>query len=285
MEKTGSEAPRRIGWRDEAAPLAPLELSVVMPCLNEALTVGACVESAFDGLRCHNVMGEVVVADNGSHDGSVQIAIRGGARVVHAAARGYGNALQAGIAAAQGDFVVMGDADGSYDFRALGPFLERLRDGHDVVLGNRFAGGIDAGAMPRLHRWVGNPALSGLGRLLFRAPVGDFHCGLRAFSRAAYDRMGLQAPGMEFASEMVAMGCLLGMRLTEVPVRLHKDGRRGPSHLRPWRDGCRHLRLLVHLRMRVAKSAAGEAAPSTTSSGRCKVSSYAPRRQESRGRA
>jgi glycosyltransferase involved in cell wall biosynthesis len=223
----------------------PLELTVVIPCLNEERTVGACVDKVVRFLADHGVRGEVVVADNGSTDDSREIARRHGARVVIAKARGYGSALRAGIDAARGDLVIMGDADGSYDFSSLMPFVEKLRQGFDLVLGNRFQGGIRAGAMRPLHRWLGNPVLSFLGRTFFGTPLGDFHCGLRGFRRHAYQRMNLRTTGMEFASEMIVKATLFGMRITEVPTVLHRDGRDRPSHLRSWRDGWRHLRFLL----------------------------------------
>ena len=221
------------------------EVSVVMPCLNEAETLAACIEKAQRAFREQGIRGEVVIADNGSTDGSQEIARRLGARVVPIAARGYGNALHGGIAAAQGRFVIMGDSDDSYDFTSIGPFVARLRDGCDLVMGNRFRGGIMPGAMPWKHKWIGNPVLSSLGRLFFRCPVGDFHCGLRGFSKEAYERMQLQTTGMEFASEMVIKGTLLRLRIAEVPTVLHPDGRSRPPHLRSWRDGWRHLRFML----------------------------------------
>jgi hypothetical protein len=226
---------------DDAAP----ELSVVMPCLNEAQTVGGCVAKARESFRKLRISGEVVVADNGSTDGSPEVAARGGARIVIVAERGYGNALRGGIAAARGAYVVMGDSDGSYDFADLAPFLEKLRQGYELVMGNRFRGCILAGAMPAMHRFLGNPVLTAIGRLLFRSPVGDFHCGLRGFSRAAYERLALRTTGMEFASEMVVKSALLGLKVAEVPIVLYPDGRSRPSHLRAWRDGWRHLRFML----------------------------------------
>lgn len=221
------------------------ELTILMPCLNEAETLATCIDKAREFLRDHQVVGEVVVADNGSTDGSREIAARHGARVVPVAARGYGAALMGGIAAAEGRFVVMGDADDSYDFSNLMPFLEALRGGADLVMGNRFRGGIGAGAMPVLHRYLGNPVLSFLGRLFFRIDIGDFHCGLRGFNRDAIRGLGLSTPGMEFASEMVVKASIAGLRIAEVPTTLQKDGRSRPPHLRTWRDGWRHLRFLL----------------------------------------
>jgi hypothetical protein len=223
-----------------------VELSIVMPCLNEARTVGGCVEDALGFLARSGIAGEVIVADNGSTDGSPEIARRLGARVVPVARKGYGAALREGIEASRGRLVIMGDSDRSYDFTALARFLERLRIGDDLVVGNRFRGGIEAGAMPRLHRYLGNPALTLLARLFFRVSVGDVYCGLRGFSRPAFDRLDLQSVGMEFALEMIVKARLLGMRLSEVPTTLSRDGRGGgPSHLRSWRDGRRSLLLYL----------------------------------------
>jgi Glycosyl transferase family 2 len=221
------------------------ELSVVMPCLNEAETVASCVQKALSFLLLEGVDGEVVVADNGSTDGSQALAQAAGARVVSVSERGYGSALMGGIAAARGRYVVMGDADDSYDLSALMPFLERLRTGADLVMGNRFRGGIAPGAMPRLHRYLGNPVLSFIGRLFFHSKIGDFHCGLRGFNRARVLRLGLQATGMEFASEIVVKATLARYRVEEVPTTLSPDGRSRPPHLRSWRDGWRHLRFLL----------------------------------------
>jgi len=222
-----------------------LELSVVMPCLNEAATVGACVKKAVDALKQHGIRGEVIVADNGSTDGSQQLAKDFGARVVHVEQRGYGSALQAGIAAARGQFVLMGDADDTYDFSQLGEFVAKLRQGYDLVMGNRFRGAILPGAMPPLHRYLGNPVLTGLGRLFFKSPVGDFHCGLRGFRKEAIERLGLRTLGMEFASEMVVKATAFGLRVTEIPTTLSPDRRERAPHLRTWRDGWRHLRFLL----------------------------------------
>ncbi|AYQ27905.1 MULTISPECIES: glycosyltransferase family 2 protein [unclassified Polaromonas] len=221
------------------------ELTVLMPCLNEAQTLMRCIRSAQRYLADAGVHGEILIADNGSSDGSQQIAMDAGARVIHVAQPGYGAALIAGICSAQGRYVVMGDSDDSYDFSDLSGFLEQLRAGADLVMGNRFRGGILPGAMPFLHRYLGNPVLSFVGRLFFRAKIGDFHCGLRGLSRQAILRLGLVAPGMEFASEMVAKAALAGLRITEVPTTLRPDGRGRPPHLRTWRDGWRHLRFLL----------------------------------------
>ena len=216
-----------------------------MPCLNEAETLAVCIRKALGCLSENVISGEVIVADNGSTDGSQAIAEAEGALVVSVEAKGYGNALMGGIEATRGRYVIMGDADDSYDFSALMPFIEKLREGNDLVMGNRFRGGIAPGAMPALHQYLGNPVLSGLGRLFFRCPVGDFHCGLRGFSREAIWRMKLQTTGMEFASEMVVKATLLGLRIAEVPTTLSPDGRSRPPHLRSWRDGWRHLRFML----------------------------------------
>lgn len=223
------------------------ELTILMPCLNEAETLATCIAKAQAYLARSGVTGEVLIADNGSTDGSQTIARDLGARVVDVPMRGYGAALIAGITAAQGRFVIMGDSDDSYDFTDLDGFVAALRGGADLVMGNRFAGGIAAGAMPPLHRYLGNPVLSTLGRVLYRAPVRDFHCGLRGFSRAAISGLHLQAQGMEFASEMVIKATLSGLNVTEVPTTLRPDGRSRPPHLRSWRDGWRHLKLLLML--------------------------------------
>ncbi|MFN6956164.1 MAG: glycosyltransferase family 2 protein [Acetobacteraceae bacterium] len=229
----------------DAAEPPGLELTILMPCLNEAETLGTCVRKAMDYLARSGIPGEVLVADNGSTDGSQAIAESLGARVVAVPERGYGAALIAGIAAARGRFVIMGDSDDSYDFTALDPFVAKLREGYELVMGNRFKGGIKPGAMPPLHRYLGNPVLSTIGRLFFGSPVGDFHCGLRGFDRDAMRRLELRAPGMEFASEMVVKATVQGLRIAEVPTTLSPDGRSRPPHLRSWRDGWRHLRFLL----------------------------------------
>ena len=222
-----------------------MELTIVMPCLNEAETVATCVRKAMGFLAESGIDGEVVVADNGSTDGSQRLAAGAGARVVAIKDKGYGNALMGGIAAARGKYVIMGDADDSYDFTNLMPFVTELRKGYDLVMGNRFKGGIEPGAMPKLHKYLGNPVLSFIGRLFFPSAIGDFHCGLRGFSKEAALALGLQATGMEFASEMVVKATLWGQKITEVPTTLKKDGRSRPPHLRSWRDGWRHLRFLL----------------------------------------
>jgi hypothetical protein len=222
-----------------------VELTVLMPCLNEAETVATCVRSARRFLDENGLRGEVLIADNGSTDGSQRLAEQAGARVLTVRERGYGNALIGGIAAARGTYVVAGDADDSYDFQALGPFLDQLRAGADLVMGDRFAGGIAPGAMPTLHRYLGNPVLSAIGRLLFHSPVRDFHCGLRGMRRSSMLALDLQAPGMEFASEMVVRATLAGFRVTQVPTTLRPDGRSRPPHLQSWSDGWRHLRFLL----------------------------------------
>lgn len=223
----------------------PMELSILMPCLNEAETLPTCIRKAQKALATLNVDGEIVIADNGSTDGSPEIAGSLGARVVHVAEKGYGSALLGGIKAARGKYIIMGDADDSYDFSNLGPFLDKLRAGYDLVMGNRFKGSIAPDAMPPLHRYLGNPVLTGIGRLFFRSPCGDFHCGLRGFSKAAIERLDLRTTGMEFASETVVKASLHGLRITEVPTTLSIDGRNRPPHLRSWRDGWRHLRFLL----------------------------------------
>jgi len=222
-----------------------LELSVVMPCLNECETVGMCVRKALTALRDAGISGEVIVADNGSTDGSVELAEAEGARVVHVKDKGYGNALKGGIQAALGEFVLMADSDDSYDFAHIPRFVASLRAGSDLVMGNRFRGGIATQAMPVLHRYLGNPALTGIGKLLFKSPCGDFHCGIRAFRKDSFQRMDIRSTGMEFASEIVVKASLLRMKVSEVATTLSRDGRSRPPHLRTWRDGWRHLRFLM----------------------------------------
>ncbi len=222
-----------------------IELSIVMPCLDEARTLGTCIEKASSFIQAYGISGEIIVSDNGSKDGSQQIAVDAGARVVDAPTKGYGAAITAGILAARGRFVIVGDSDGSYDFSHLEAFVDELRDGKDLVIGNRFEGGISAGAMPFLHRYLGNPVLSMIGRLFFRSNVRDFHCGLRGISKEAFSKLDIQTTGMEFASEMVVKAVLRGMMISEVPTTLSPDGRDRAPHLRTWRDGWRHLRFLL----------------------------------------
>lgn len=226
-------------------PVPLLELSIIMPCLNEAETLETCIDKATDFLNRHGISGEVIIADNGSTDGSQEIAAASGARVVPVPQKGYGSALRGGITEARGQYIIMGDADDSYDFTNLSLFLEKLRQGYDLVMGNRFQGGIKPGAMPVLHKYLGNPVLTWLGRLFFRSPCGDFHCGLRGFSKLAIERLNLRTTGMEFASEMVVKASLYGLKITEVPTTLFPDGRSRPPHLKTWRDGWRHLRFLL----------------------------------------
>lgn len=228
-----------------AIKTSSLELSIVMPCLNEAETLGSCIKKAQWYLTQHKLSGEIIVADNGSTDGSQDIATQMGVRVVSVKEKGYGSALRSGIAAARGEYIIMGDADDSYDFTKLTPFLEKLRSGYDLVMGNRFKGGIKSGAMPPLHKYLGNPVLTWIGRLFFPSPCGDFHCGLRGFRKTAIDKLNLRTTGMEFASEMVVKASLYKMRIAEVPTTLSPDGRSRPPHLRSWRDGWRHLRFLL----------------------------------------
>lgn len=216
-----------------------------MPCLNEAETLGKCISKANMWIATSNLKCEVLIADNGSTDGSQKIATSLGAQVIDVPERGYGSALYHGSQAATGKFIIMGDSDDSYDFSKLDLFVEKLLEGHDLVMGNRFAGGIAPGAMPWKNRYIGNPILSWIGRALFKCPAQDFHCGLRAFRKESFQRMALRTTGMEFASEMVIKANLLGMKICEVPTTLSKDGRSRPPHLRPWRDGWRHLRFML----------------------------------------
>lgn len=222
-----------------------MELTILMPCLNEALTVATCISKAQTFLKENNIDGEILVADNGSTDGSQDIARKAGARVVNVEEKGYGSALIGGCNAALGKYVVMGDADDSYDFLNLMPFLEKLREGYDLVMGNRFKGGIEKGAMPPLHRYLGNPVLSTIGRILYRSPVRDFHCGLRGYNRESILKLNLHTTGMEYASEMVVQATLHKLKICEVPTTLKKDGRDRPPHLRSWSDGWRHLTFLL----------------------------------------
>lgn len=222
-----------------------LELSIIMPCLNEAETLAICIEKAQNYLQQYQVNGEVLIADNGSTDNSPEIATKMGARVINISQKGYGSALLGGIKEAKGQFIIMGDADDSYDFSSLNLFVEKLREGYDLVMGNRFKGGIKQGAMPFLHRYLGNPVLSWLGKLFFASNCNDFHCGLRGFRKEAILNLNLRTTGMEFASEMVVKATLYKMKITEVPTILSPDGRSRPPHLRTWRDGWRHLRFLL----------------------------------------
>jgi glycosyltransferase involved in cell wall biosynthesis len=222
-----------------------IELSIIMPCLNEAETLARCITKAQAFLARSGVAGEIVIGDNGSTDGSQDIARGLGARVVDVKLRGYGAAIYGAVQEAHGRFCIVGDSDDSYDFSALDPYVAALRGGADLVMGNRFKGGIRPGAMPWKNRYIGNPVLSGLGRFLFSSHIGDFHCGLRGFSREAFQRLDLRTTGMEFASEMVIKAAVLGLRIAEVPTTLDKDGRSRPPHLRPWRDGWRHLRFML----------------------------------------
>ncbi len=238
VTETASETASQVHWVDP-------ELTILMPCLNEAETLGFCIDKATDFLERSGISGEILIADNGSSDDSVEIARSHGARVVRVEEKGYGSALRGGIEAARGQYVIMGDADASYDFGALDPFVEKLRQGYDLVMGNRFRGGMEPGAMPLLHRYLGNPVLSGIGKLLFQTPVGDFHCGLRGFSRQSILDLDLTTTGMEFASEVVVRSSLARQSMTEVPTTLSQDGRSRPPHLRSWRDGWRHLRFLL----------------------------------------
>ncbi|MDO8585557.1 MAG: glycosyltransferase family 2 protein [Armatimonadota bacterium] len=221
------------------------EVSVVIPCLNESETLETCIRKAVSCLEKHGLSGEVVVADNGSSDGSQEIAVKAGARVVHVEEKGYGNALRGGIEAARGRYVIMGDADDSYDFSSFYPFIEELRKGADLVMGNRFRGGIMPGAMPWKNHYIGNPIQTKIGQIMFRCPIGDFNCGLRGFTKEAYGDMGLVTTTWEFASEMVIKASLKRMNVVEVPIILHKDGRSHPPHLQPWRAGWRNIRFML----------------------------------------
>jgi glycosyltransferase involved in cell wall biosynthesis len=226
-------------------PTTDLELTILMPCLNESETLGTCIKKAQKYISENKINGEVLIADNGSTDGSIEIAQNLGARVVNVSFKGYGSALRTGIVAAQGKYIIMGDSDDSYDFSKLNPFVDKLREGYDLVIGNRFKGGVEKGAMPFLHRYLGNPVLSFIGRVFFTIPVKDFHCGLRGFNRKSALMLDLKTNGMEFASEMVVKAALFKQRIIEVPTTLKPDGRTRPPHLRTWRDGWRHLRFLL----------------------------------------
>jgi len=220
----------------------PVEVSVVIPCLNEANSLAFCVDKAVNAFRASGLSGEVIVADNGSTDGSIQIAEEHGARVVHVPERGYGSALRAGIAAARGPLIIMGDADDSYDFTDVPRFVEKLREGYDIVMGNRFRGGIKPGAMPPSHKYLGNPGLTALLNTFFHAGIGDSYCGMRGFTRALYDRLDVRSTGMEFALEMIIKAAQIGARIAEIPIILWPDKRGRPPHLRSFRDGWRSLR-------------------------------------------
>lgn len=220
-------------------------VSAVMPCLNEENTVGLCIQKAQACFARLGVSGEVIIADNGSNDRSVEIAEACGAQVVHVATKGYGAALGAGILAAGGKIIIMGDSDDSYDWSSLDDFIVAIESGNELVMGNRFRGGIEPGAMPALHRYLGNPVLSFISRIAFHIPIGDFHCGMRAFTPKAFRRMELKSSGMEFATEMVANSVQKGLQITEIPIKLYPDKRGRPPHLRSFRDGWRHLRFIL----------------------------------------
>ena len=222
-----------------------MELTILMPCLNESLTLATCINKAQIFLKENNIDGEILIADNGSTDGSQNIAINAGARVVNIKEKGYGAALIGGCNNALGKYVIMGDSDDSYDFLNLMPFIEKLREGYDLVMGNRFKGGIEKGAMPPLHRYLGNPVLSTIGRILYKSPIKDWHCGLRGYNRESIQKLNLQTTGMEYASEMVVMSTINKLKICEVPTTLKKDGRDRPPHLNSWSDGWRHLKYLV----------------------------------------
>jgi glycosyltransferase involved in cell wall biosynthesis len=230
---------------DEVAVSSAPEVSIVMPCLNESLTLATCIEKAHKAMREIGVSYEVVIGDNGSTDGSQEIAREHGARVVPVPKKGYGHAYQGAIAEARGRVIVIGDSDDSYDFLTVRPFVEKIDEGYDFVMGNRFKGGIAPGAMPKLHRYVGNPILTSILNLFFGAGIGDAHCGMRAFTKAAYERMGLKTGGMEYASEMIIRAAQENLRIAEIPTTLKKDGRDRPPHLRSFHDGWRHLRFML----------------------------------------
>jgi glycosyltransferase involved in cell wall biosynthesis len=238
-------AEKRTRSRAVAAPAEDVLVSAIIPCLNEELTLGICIKKAQEAFARRGIRGEIVVGDNGSTDRSVEIADSLGARVAHQPIKGYGAAITAAAAAAKGKYLIMADADDSYDWSQLDAFIDALEDGAELVMGNRFAGGIEAGAMPPLHRYLGNPVLSTVARWLHRSPIRDFHCGMRGFTREAFARMGARSPGMEFASEMVINAHRVGLQIREVPIKLYPDKRDRPPHLRSFRDGWRHLRLII----------------------------------------
>jgi glycosyltransferase involved in cell wall biosynthesis len=231
-------------------PNPPIELSIVMPCLNEAKTLGICVEKAKDYMRENQINGEIIVADNGSNDGSQQLAEKLGTRIVHVELKGYGYALQGGISSARGKYVIMGDSDASYDFYHLKGFMEKLRSGNHLVMGNRYQGGIAKGAMPFLHYFIGNPMISLIGRTLFDSTIGDFFCGLRGFRKGAYDKWDMCSGGMEFAIEMVVKAILSEMKIIEVPTTLTQDGRDRKSHIKTWADGVKAIETLIKWRIK-----------------------------------
>ncbi len=238
-------SPYSISSEDLIEELRDVELSVVMPCLNEERTVGLCVWKARTFMLENGIHGEVIVADNGSTDNSINIAVKAGAKVVNISSKGYGAALIGGINSSRGKFIIMADSDDSYDFLCLMPIVQKLRDGSDFVIGNRFKEKISNDAMPFLHKYLGNPVLTFIGKWFFKSEIGDFHCGLRGFTRKAFDRLDLQTTGMEFASEMIVKATLCKCKVTEVPIKLYPDGRTGKSHLNTWNDGWRHLRFLL----------------------------------------
>ncbi len=248
MDMSGAAAFRR------SAPFAdladtkssgPLVISAIIPCLNEERTIGLCVEKALHAFARRGIAGEVIIGDNGSTDRSVEIAKNHGARVIYQPIKGYGAAISAAVSAARGEFLIMADADDSYDWSQLDAFIDALEDGAELVMGNRFAGGIEPGAMPTLHRYLGNPVLSAAARWLHNSPIRDFHCGMRGFTRDAFRKIGARSPGMEFASEMVINAHRAGLDIREVPTKLYPDKRGRPPHLRSFRDGWRHLRLII----------------------------------------
>lgn len=226
-----------------------IQISIIMPCLNEEKTLAICIQKIQKFLISYPISGEIIVGDNGSTDDSVKIAISSGAKVVHVKEKGYGNAIRGALSAAKGKYIIIGDSDDSYDFENLIPFIEKLEQGFDVVIGNRFKGGIEKKAMPFLHKYLGNPALTFIGNLFFDAKIYDFQCGLRGIRKTAADLLQLNTPGMEFASEMIVKSCIQKLKITEVPTPLFRDGRNRPPHLNTWRDGWRHLKFLIEYRI------------------------------------